>query len=83
MAKGVFNCQVTLDLSEAEKLYAYLLKHIKARGEKTKIRRELKEAKKETYCSFRELLEKFYYAVYVMVEMEKCPQVIKNSMSGK
>ena len=77
MAKGVFNCQVTLDLSETEKLHTYLLKHIKARGQKAKIRRDLKEAQKETYSSFRELLEEFYYAVYVMVDMEKCPQVIK------
>ena len=77
MKTGVFNCQITLNLSETEKLYAYLLEHIKTRREKTKIRRELREFQKETYFSFKELLEKFYYAVCVMVEMEKCPQVIE------
>ena len=77
MKKGVFNCQITLNLSETEKLYAYLLEHIKTRREKTKIRRELQEIQKETYCSFKELLGKFNYAVYVMVEMEKCPEVIE------
>ena len=77
MKTGVFNCQISLNLSETEKLYEYLLEHIKTRREKTRIRKELKDAQKETYYPLNELLRKFYYAVYVMVEMEKCPEVIE------
>jgi len=77
MKTGVFNCQITLDLSETEKLYEFLLEQIKTRREKAKIRRELREAKKETYYPLNELLKKFYYAVYVTLEMEECPKAIE------
>lgn len=77
MKTGVFNCQITLDLSETEKLCEFLLGHIKTRREKTKIRKELKDAQKETYYPLNELLKKFYYAAYAMVEMERCPEVIE------
>ena len=77
MKTGVFNCQITLNLSETEKLYEFLLEHIKTRREKAKIRRDLREAQKETYYPLNELLKKFYYAVYVMLEMEECPRVIE------
>lgn len=78
MKVGVFNCKVTLDLSKIDKLYEYLIEHLKSRQEKAYIRRELKKIQKDdAYYSFKEALSKFSKAVYEMREMEKCPEVIK------
>lgn len=78
MKIGVFNCKVTLDLSKMDKLYEYLIEHLKSRQEKANIKRELKKIRKEdAYYSFKEALNKFSNAVYEMLEMKKCPELIK------
>ena len=43
MKTGVYNFQVTLDFSKTGELYEYLFNHIKARQEKSRIRREIKK----------------------------------------
>lgn len=78
MKTGVFNCQVTLDLSKIGKLYEYLLEHVKSRPVKTRIRRELRKIQKdEHYFSFKEAMDNFSHAVYDMLEMEKYPEQIE------
>lgn len=78
MKKGVFNCQVTLDPSKIEKLYEYLLEHVKSRQEKAIIRRAFKKTQGSyAYFSFKEILKEFSNAVYSMLEMEKHPEAIK------
>jgi len=78
MKTGVFNCQVTLDLSKIGKLYEYLLEHVKSRQVKPRIRRELRKLQKDNaYFSFNEALGKFSHAVYDVLEMKKYPNEIE------
>lgn len=78
MKTGVYNFQVTLDFSKTGELYEYLFDHIKARQEKSRIRREIKKIRKaESYFTFRDVLKIFSEAVYTMLDMEKCPKVIE------
>lgn len=78
MKTGVFNCQITLDLSKIDKLYEYLLEHIKSRQVKARIRRELRKTKKDDgYFSFKEAISNFSHAVYDMLKMKKYPEEIE------
>ena len=78
MKTGVFNCQITLDLSKIDKLYEYLLEHVKTRQVKTSIRRELRRIqKKDAFLTFKEALRKFSKAFYETLEMEECSEAIK------
>lgn len=79
MRVGVFNCQISINMSEIDSLYNYLLQHLSSRESKSTIRRELRKIQKNNdYISFKAYLNKLSTAIYKTLETEKCPEAIKN-----
>ena len=82
MRVGVFNCQISINMSEIDSLYNYLLQHLSSRESKSTIRRELRKIQKNNdYISFKACLNKLSTAIYKTLETEKCPEAIKKLYS--
>ena len=83
MKVGVFNCRISFNLADIEKVYEYLVENLESKTEKARIKRELRKFKRKENVTIKEVVNNLSQLIWPLIRLKKCPEVIPSYLLSR